>query len=63
MLWQYKGEILMDIKLEIAFQQAMEEIANLNQRVILEKSLRIQVEEENKELKEKIAKLEKDNPQ
>ena len=41
----------------------MEEIANLNQRVILEKSLRIQVEEENKELKEKIAKLEKDNPQ
>lgn len=53
----------MDIKLEIAFQQAMEEIANLNQRVILEKSLRIQVEEENKELKEKITKLEKDNPQ
>ena len=53
----------MDIKLEIAFQQAMEEIANLNQRVILEKSLRIQVEEENKEWKEKIAKLEKDNPQ
>ena len=53
----------MDIKLEIAFQQEMEEIANLNQRVILEKSLRIQVEEENKELKEKIAKLEKDNPQ
>lgn len=53
----------MDIKLEVVFQQAMEEIANLNQRVILEKSLRIQVEEENKELKEKIAKLEKDNPQ
>ena len=53
----------MDIKLEIAFQQAMEEITNLNQRVILEKSLRIQVEEENKELKEKIEKLEKDNPQ
>ena len=37
----------MDIKLEIAFQQAMEEIENLNQIVILEKSLRIKVEEEN----------------
>ena len=51
----------MDIKLDIAFREAMEEINDLNRRLILERSIRKQLEEElemlknrNKELEETI---------
>lgn len=49
----------MDIRLEVAFQEAMDEINDLNRRLILERSVRKQLEEElemlrnrNKELEE-----------
>ena len=49
----------MDIRLEVAFQEAMEEMSELNRRLILERSVRKQLEEElemlrnrNKELEE-----------
>lgn len=55
----------MEIKLEIAFQEAMEEINDLSKRLILERSIRKQMEEQindllqkNKDLEEKIKKME-----
>ena len=51
----------MDIRLEVAFQEAMDEINDLNRRLILERSIRKQLEEElemlrhrNKEMEETI---------
>ena len=41
----------MDIRLEVAFQEAMEEINDLNRRLILERSVRKQLEEELETLK------------
>ena len=40
----------MDIKAEIAFQEAIEEINDLNRRLILERSIRKQIEIERDEL-------------
>ena len=57
----------MDIRLEVAFQEAMEEINDLNKRLVLERSMKRQMEEElkriideNKGLKEEIEKLKKE---
>ena len=57
----------MEIRLEVAFQEAMEEINDLNKRLVLERSMKRQVEEElkriideNKGLKEEIEKLKKE---
>ena len=57
----------MDIKLDIAFREAMEEINDLNKRLVLERSMKRQMEEElkriideNKGLKEEIEKLKKE---
>lgn len=48
----------MEIKLEIAFQEAMEEINDLSKRLILERSVRRQMEEENEDLKKRNKELE-----
>ena len=57
----------MEIRLEVAFQEAMEEINDLNKRLVLERSMKRQMEEElkriideNKGLKEEIDKLKKE---
>ena len=57
----------MEIRLEVAFQEAMEEINDLNKRLVLERSMKRQMEEElkciideNKGLKEEIEKLKKE---
>ena len=57
----------MEIRPEIAFQEAMEEINDLNKRLVLERSMKRQMEEElkriideNKGLKEEIEKLKKE---
>ena len=57
----------MEIRLEVAFQEAMEEINDLNKRLVLERSMKRQIEEElkriideNKGLKEEIEKLKKE---
>ena len=57
----------MEIRLEVAFQEAMEEINDLNKRLVLERSMKRQVEEEskriideNKGLKEEIEILKKE---
>ena len=42
----------MDIRLEVAFQEAMEEIATLNERIIIQKCMIKQLEEEIMRLKE-----------
>ena len=42
----------MDIKAEIAFQEAMEEIATLNERIVIQKCMIKQLEEEIMRLKE-----------
>lgn len=55
----------MDIRLEVAFQEAMEEINDLSKRLILERSIRKQMEEQindllqkNKDLEEKLKEIE-----
>ena len=57
----------MEIRLEVAFQEAMEEINDLNKWLVLERSMKRQMEEElkriideNKGLKEEIEKLKKE---
>lgn len=40
----------MDIKLEVAFQEAIEEVSDLSKRLILERSIRKQIEMERNEL-------------
>ena len=47
----------MDIKAEIAFQEAMEEIYDLNKRLIFERSIRKQLEEEVEKLLKEIEDL------
>ena len=42
----------MDIRLEVAFQEAMEEIATLNERIVIQKCMIKQLEEEIMRLKE-----------
>ena len=42
----------MDIRLEVAFQEAMEEIATLNERIVIQKCMIKQLEEELMRLKE-----------
>ena len=48
----------MEIRPEIAFQEAMEEINDLNRRLILERSIRKQLEEELEMLRNKNKELE-----
>ena len=47
----------MDIRLEVAFQEAMDEINDLNRRLILERSIRKQLEEEVEKLLKEIEDL------
>ena len=47
----------MDIKAEIAFQEAMEEVNDLNKRLIFERSIRKQLEEEVEKLLKEIEDL------
>lgn len=47
----------MDIKAEIAFQEAMEEIYDLNKRLIFERSIRKQLEKEVERLSKEIEDL------
>ena len=47
----------MDIKAEIAFQEAMEEIYDLNKRLIFERSIRKQLEKEMEKLLKEIEDL------
>ena len=47
----------MDIKAEIAFQEAMEEIYDLNKRLIFERSIRKQLEQEVEKLLKEIEDL------
>ena len=42
----------MDIKLDIAFQEAMEEISELNKRIVMQRCIIKQLEEEIKKIKE-----------
>lgn len=48
----------MEIRLEVAFQEAMEEVNDLSKRLILERSIRKQLEEENEDLKRRNKELE-----
>lgn len=48
----------MEIRLEVAFQEAMEEVNDLSKRLILERSVRKQLEEENEDLKRRNKELE-----
>lgn len=55
----------MEIKAEVAFQEAMEEVNDLSKRLILERSIRKQLEEKitelvnkNKEIEEKLREME-----
>lgn len=47
----------MDIKAEIAFQEAMEEINDLSKRLIFERSIRKQLEKEVEKLLKEIEDL------
>ena len=47
----------MDIKAEIAFQEAMEEVNDLSKRLIFERSIRKQLEEEVERLSKEIEDL------
>ena len=47
----------MDIKAEIAFQEAMEEINDLSRRLIFERSIRKQLEKEVEKLSKEIEDL------
>lgn len=47
----------MDIKAEIAFQEAMEEVNDLNKRLIFERSIRKQLEQEVEKLLKEIEDL------
>lgn len=47
----------MDIKAEIAFQEAMEEVNDLSKRLIFERSIRKQLEKEMEELLKEIEDL------
>ena len=47
----------MDIKAEIAFQEAMEEVNDLSKRLIFERSIRKQLEEEVEKLLKEIEDL------
>lgn len=47
----------MDIKAEIAFQEAMEEINDLSRRLIFERSIRKQLEKEVERLSKEIEDL------
>lgn len=42
----------MDIRLEVAFQEAMEEMSELNRRIIMQRCIIKQLEEEIAKLKE-----------
>ena len=42
----------MDIKLDIAFREAMEEISELNKRIVMQRCIIKQLEEEIEKLKE-----------
>ena len=44
----------MDIRLEVAFQEAMEEIATLNERIVIQRCMIKQLEEEIARLKEEL---------
>ena len=44
----------MDIKAEIAFQEAMEEVNDLNKRLIFERSIRKQLEQEKSQINTQI---------
>ena len=48
----------MDIKLEVAFQEVMEEVNDLSKRLILERSIRKQLEDNIKELIDKNREME-----
>ena len=48
----------MDIRLEVAFQEAMEEVNDLSKRLILERSIRKQLEEELNILKQRNEEIE-----
>ena len=48
----------MDIRLEVAFQEAMEEVNDLSKRLILERSIRKQLEEKMEELVNKNREIE-----
>lgn len=48
----------MEIRLEVAFQEAMEEVNDLSKRLILERSVRKQLEDENEDLKRRNKELE-----
>lgn len=48
----------MEIRLEVAFQEAIEEVNDLSKRLILERSVRKQLEEENEDLKRRNKELE-----
>ena len=47
----------MDIKAEIAFQEAMEEVNDLSKRLIFERSIRKQLEKEVERLSKEIEDL------
>ena len=47
----------MDIKAEIAFQEAMEEVNDLSKRLIFERSIRKQLEQEVEKLLKEIEDL------
>lgn len=47
----------MDIKAEIAFQEAMEEVNDLSRRLIFERSIRKQLEKEVERLSKEIEDL------
>ena len=51
----------MDIRLEVAFQEAMDEINDLNRRLILERSIRKQLEEELEMLRNRNKEMEEIN--
>ena len=48
----------MDIKLEVAFQEVMKEVNDLSKRLILERSIRKQLEDNIKELIDKNREME-----
>ena len=48
----------MDIKLEVDFQEVMEEVNDLSKRLILERSIRKQLEDNIKELIDKNREME-----
>ena len=48
----------MDIRLEVAFQEAMEEIATLNERIVIQRCMIKQLEEELEMLRNKNKEIE-----